>query len=126
MTKIIMFLFIGALGVIISSCATSSHTMGTNFPETNVSQIEKGKTTDKDLIDLFGQPLSKSVVSDTEVKWIYSYSVFSSKARSLVFTTQVRTSGFYKKLDVLLKDGVVVNFTYSEGDTPHAGLIQVN
>ena len=108
----------------LSGCATSSYSIGKNFSSENVSQIVKGKTTSEEMINLFGEPYSKTVISATDEKWIYMHSEGTAKARSYIVTMDVKTTGTQKMLDVLITDGVVANFTFTEGQNPYT--MQVN
>ncbi len=112
-------LFAIALSVfILSGCATSTYSVGTDFPIERASEIEKGKTTSEQLAQMFGQPYSKSVVSESQEKWLYFYSAGTSKAQSYIVTMDVKTTGSQKTLDVLVKDGVVANYTVTQSQTP--------
>lgn len=66
------------------------------------------------------QPLAKAVVSASEEKRTYTYINSSSSAQSHILTTKVETTGIQKTLDVLVKDGVVINLAYTEN--PLGGL----
>jgi len=48
----------------------------------------------------------------------------TANAQSYVFTTKVQTTGQHKTLDVLLKNGTVTNFTYTDRPEP-LGSVQV-
>lgn len=90
-------------------CATVSHTIGRDFSTETVSKIEKGKTTTNELVVLMGQPFAKAVMSANEEKWTYTYINSSASAQSYIVTTKVETTGVQKVLDVLVKDGVLVD-----------------
>lgn len=100
----------------ICSCAKSSYTVGKDFPTVYVKEIERGSTTSSELLGMFGEPFSKTVISEHEEKWIYMYSSATSKAQSYVVTIHVETVSVRKVLDILLKDGVVVNFTFTNAN----------
>ncbi|SDJ28183.1 hypothetical protein [Pseudomonas abietaniphila] len=106
------------LSVALSGCATSNFTAGRDFPSANVSSITKGKTTVTELKSLFGEPYAKSPVSETDEKWVYTYTNGSAHAQSYVVTMKVTTTGTQKTLDVLIRNDVVINYTYSEGPAP--------
>ncbi|WP_226684830.1 hypothetical protein [Shewanella indica] len=108
----------------LSGCATSSYTVGRDFMSTNISQIVKGKTTSSELVALVGEPYTKTVLSETDEKWIYMYSAGTAKAQSYVFSMDVQTTGTQKTLDVLISEGVVVNYAYTEGALPYS--VQMN
>jgi hypothetical protein len=88
---------------------------GFDFPSENVKRIIKGKTTDDELIDLFGGPLAKSEISENEEVWRYSYSTGFKTEIGGIFSDEVHSSRLYKMLIIRLKNGTVTNFTYTEG-----------
>lgn len=104
--------------VALSGCATSNFTAGRDFSSANVLSITKGKTTVTELKSLFGEPYAKSPVSETDEKWVYTYTNGSAHAQSYVVTMKVTTTGTQKTLDVLIRNDVVINYTYSEGPAP--------
>lgn len=108
----------------LSGCATSSYSVGKNFASENVSQIIKGKTTSEELIVLLGEPYTKTVLSASDEKWIYMHSEGTTKAQSYIVSMDVKTTGTQKMLDVLISNGVVANFAYTEGVHPYS--MQVN
>jgi hypothetical protein len=121
------FSFIVTVSLVVLSlfgCATSSYSVGKNFAGENVSQIIKGKTTSQELILLLGEPYTKTVLSASDEKWIYMHSEGTTKAQSYIVSMDVKTTGTQKMLDVLISNGVVANFAYTEG--PHPYSMQVN
>ncbi|MBB1363808.1 hypothetical protein H5125_16845 [Shewanella sp. SR44-4] len=95
--------------ILLSACTyTSNMNMGNNFSADQTAQITKGKTTETDIITLFGQPSVKTVLNETDVKWIYSYTEGSSSAQA--FTMKTTSDFTTHTLDILLRDGVVINF----------------
>ncbi|GGO89148.1 hypothetical protein GCM10011348_46220 [Marinobacterium nitratireducens] len=106
--------------LIATGCATSNYSSGTDFNSASVARIQKGYTTEADLVRMFGQPYMKSPISATDEKWIYTYAEGSAKASYNLITSTVKTSGYQKTLDVLLSSGVVVNYTFTQGATPAA------
>jgi len=103
---------------LLAGCATSSYTMGRDFDSSLVKKIVKGKTSGAELTKMFGQPFSKNVLSENEEKWIYTYTNGEASAQSYIFTMKVESKGTIKTLDILLRDGVVLNYTYNEGPVP--------
>tara|TARA_R100000935_G_C2774288_1_gene138945 strand:+ start:318 stop:689 length:372 start_codon:yes stop_codon:yes gene_type:complete len=119
------FIVMVSLAVLsLSGCATSSYSVGKNFASENVAQIVKGKTTSEELIVLLGEPYTKTVLSASDEKWIYMHSEGTTKAQSYIVSMEVKTTGTQKMLDVLISNGVVANFAYTEG--PHPYSMQVN
>ncbi|ARB26462.1 hypothetical protein HX787_30650 [Pseudomonas tolaasii] len=102
----------------LGGCATSNYTAGRDFPSASVASITKGKTTISELKSLFGEPYAKSAVSETDEKWIYTYTYGSAHAQNYVVTMKVTTTGTQKTLDVLIRNDVVINYTFSEGPVP--------
>ncbi|HHB8369046.1 TPA: hypothetical protein ACQ8GL_005005 [Klebsiella pneumoniae] len=103
-----------ALGVaVLVGCTYSNHyESGSQISVENVNRIVKGKTTESDLIAMFGQPMSKGVVSANETKWIYTHNTVSASAQA--FTMKTTSNAEMTTLDILLKDGVVVNYAYTK------------
>ena len=103
---------------VLGGCATSHYTAGRDFSSTNVASITKGMTTTAELKSLFGEPYAKSAVSETDEKWIFTYTNGSAHAQSYIVTMKVTTRGTQKTLDVLIRNDVVINYTFSEGPAP--------
>lgn len=59
--------------VMLGCTYTNQYESGSQIAVENVNRIVKGKTTEAELIGMFGQPFSKAVISATEVKWIYTH-----------------------------------------------------
>jgi len=116
--KSLSILFFTMSLLLLLSCATSNYKIGNDFSSDNVKKIVKGKTTSNELVVLFGQPFTKYVMSETETKWTYTYHQGTSTAETYIVTTQVKTTGTQKTLDILLKNGIVSNFTFTESDIP--------
>lgn len=97
----------------LAGCTYSNHfETGTPVAVENVNKIIKGKTTEAELVSMFGQPFSKAVVSATESKWIYSHT--SSTASAQAFTMKTTSSAEVTTLDIFIKDGVVINYAYTK------------
>jgi len=111
---------IAVFSLVIVGCATrtSDYSVGKNFPSENVSKIVKKETTANELIQMFGEPFLKTVVSESEEKWIYNYSSGTASVQRGVLSANVQTTGQRKMLDVLIKNGVVTNFTYTDSPEP--------
>ncbi len=115
----IYFLILG-LAFSLAGCATASYSVGKDFSSSDVQKIVKGETTSQELITLFGEPFTKTVISDEDEKWVYTYSRGVSEAQSYVITMKVKTTSESKTLDVLVRNGVVINFAYNEGSAPYS------
>ena len=88
---------------------------GFDFPDENVDLIVKGKTTGDEIIEMFGGPLQKSAVSENEEHWRYFYSAGLEIKESGFLTDEMQSSRRHKTLVIVLKHGIVTDFTYTEG-----------
>ncbi len=101
--------------LLLAGCATANQktTTGRDFDETKISQIKKGATKADDVVALYGEPDRKEIFSTTDVMWHYTYTSKATRTHTAMFSgTEVTVTGFQKKLDVLLQNDVVMNFTY--------------
>lgn len=98
--------------VMLGCTYTNQYESGSQIAVENVNRIVKGKTTEAELIGMFGQPFSKAVISATEAKWIYTHNAVSASAQA--FTMKTTSSAEMTTLDILLKHGVVVNYAYTK------------
>lgn len=98
--------------VMLGCTYTNQYESGSQISVENVNRIVKGKTTEAELIGMFGQPFSKAVISATETKWIYTHNAVSASAQA--FTMKTTSSAEMTTLDILLKGGVVVNYAYTK------------
>lgn len=105
MKKITLVLIIACItsGCVYRSTAHS----GRDFDENKSSQIVAGKTTEGDLIRILGEPVKKDVMNDHDVKWVYEY--VTSTAAVRVFSVKPKVDVTKKTLEVLVRNGVVVN-----------------
>ena len=102
--------------MLLSGCVyrSTAHS-GRDFDETKATQIVSAKTTEADLIRLLGEPVKKEIVSDHEVKWIYEY--VTSNAAVRVFSARPKVDVTRKTLEILLRDGIVVNHALTNPGT---------
>lgn len=110
--------FFAAAVALLVGCATSTFTQGREFSTDNLSQIVKGKTTDAEMLQLFGPPFQRTVLADGTENWIYTYTVGESTAHVYLFYSSVRTTGTQKILNATIAKGVVTNYSYTEGAAP--------
>jgi hypothetical protein len=108
-------IFISLICVALIGCTTRTTTTGREFDASKLGDIKKGVTTSDELVGLLGKPFSKSVKSEEEVIWYYSWVKATSTARMGWSTPHVKTDGYKKNLEVLIKNGVIVNYTFDEG-----------
>ncbi|WP_159565909.1 hypothetical protein [Budvicia diplopodorum] len=100
----------------ISGCVYRSTVQaGKDFDHNQISKIVKGETTEGQLASLFGQPVKKEVVSGNEVKWIYEK--VESTAAVRMFSAKPKVDTKRKALEVLIKDGKVINYAFTDTTT---------
>ena len=104
-----LVLFLAAL----AGCGTTK-TTGRDFDTSKIHDIKKGVTTSDELVHLLGQPLSKSVESANVAVWEYSWKKTTSRATTSSGDAVITTDGDQKTLAVLIRNGVVVNYTYKD------------
>jgi len=105
--------------LVLSGCATSNYSIGKEFSSDNVTNIKRGQTTTAQLLEWFGEPFSKTVISGTDEKWIYMYSSGTATASSGLLSMKMESKGTQKTLDILISNGVVVNYAFTEGSGPY-------
>ena len=103
----------------LTGCATSTYTMGNDFASANVASIVKGTTTEADLLRMFGQPYTKSVLSDTQSLWVYMHLAGTAHAQAMLLSTSVQSTSTTKQLEVFMTNGIVTNYTFT--DSPLSG-----
>jgi outer membrane protein assembly factor BamE (lipoprotein component of BamABCDE complex) len=91
-------------------------TTGVDFDSSKVEKIERGKTTEKQILDMFGEPYTKRVVSANETIWVYMY--VRSNAQMNPFLVTMSSETGQKMLEILFNEGIVVNYTYNVGKMP--------
>ena len=107
-------------GLILGGCAKTwhigeaQHTLGRDFSNSGVSQIEQGVTTMDEIKRLFGQPHAIRVKPDS-ITWLYNYIPTSVKVDSRRFyrKVDVNTKTNMKILKVTFKEGVVNEYFYT-------------
>jgi hypothetical protein len=113
--KLIQQIFIPLACLILMGCATRTDTAGREIDTSKISEIKKGVTTSDELISLLGNPGEKSVKSEDEVVWKYDWIKSTSRTTMGWTGPNVDVNGYQKSLQVLLKNGIVVNYTINEG-----------
>lgn len=109
-----MRFFIFLIGVLLlGGCASATSISGRDFDTSKVPLIQKGKTTQSEIVAWFGQPFTKSVSGADGEIWTYFYSTAHAKVKGVI-KIEVLTTGITRKLDVLFKNDKVENSTFSE------------
>lgn len=110
MKKILAFLF---MAIFLSACTyTATNETGSPIDQNKVLLIQKGKTTEQEIKSMFGEPMTKVVINDTDTKWIYQHII--STASSQMYTGKTNQTLNNSILDILFRNGVVVNFSNTD------------
>jgi hypothetical protein len=110
--------------IILFGCASA----GTNFDSRKVTEIQKGRTTEADLVGMFGEPKARGIKTGgvKTLSWVYVQSqvkgeTFIPFAGAWLGGTDTKT----KTLTVSLDDkGTVSDYEYSGSDLSGTGTLQ--
>ena len=117
----LIFLFL--ISMIVSGCTyTAVAETGNAIDPNKVALIQKDKTTENEILSMFGKPITKVVVSETDSRWVYKHIV--SRASTQDYTRKTNSSVTIEILDILFRKNVVINFAFTESETNPA--ISVN
>lgn len=98
-------------GVLASGLVACSSTMGRKFDTAHVSDIRKGVTTKQEVIRLFGSPTSTQRIADGRELLTYYY--LKGKVKGIF---SYKTESESQTLQVTIRDGIVSDFSYAEGN----------
>jgi hypothetical protein len=112
----LILLTIALIPLLLWGCATTTSTTGSDFNSAVVPHIKKGVTTTSQILRWLGEPYNKKPVSESRMMWLYAWVRPTANATVVPFGHRnIGTSGYKKTLWLLIKDDVVVNYTYEEG-----------
>ena len=122
MYKHTTIIIIALVSVFLASCASSIH--GTKVDSAQVNQIQKGKTTEAEVIKMFGKPFQVTTTG-SQKNLLYTYMETSGSVGFKGILLSILTLGTYSppvnattesnSLNVTIENGLVRDFTYSEG-----------
>lgn len=108
--------------LVLLGCASTGH----NFDSRKVTTIQKGETTEADLVVMFGKPSYRTISSETGVKLAWIYVESTADAASYVPLVGAFAGGVTSKtktLNVSLdQSGKVSSYEYSGGGVDSSGL----
>jgi hypothetical protein len=112
----LILLTIMLISILLWGCATSTPTTVGDFNSAVVPRIKKGVTTTSQILKWFGEPYDKEQVTATEIKWLYTWFRPTGNANVVPFNHRtIGTTGYRKTLLLIIKDDIVVYYTYMEG-----------
>jgi outer membrane protein assembly factor BamE (lipoprotein component of BamABCDE complex) len=122
MYKYTTIIIIVLISVFLASCASSIQ--GTKVDSAQVNQIQKGKTTETEVIRMFGKPDEVTTTGNQRIL-LYTYMKTSGSVGFKGIVIFILTLGIYppsvnattesNSLNVTIENGLVRDFTYSEG-----------
>lgn len=112
--KIHVILFLSILLMLTACSQTNLVEQGTPLSKDKVSQIVEGATTDSQVLDLLGEPTSRTVINSSDVQWTYKYTRKNSTSNMLFGETQYNI--VEGTLDMVISKGVVTWYNYTENN----------
>ncbi|HEX9079393.1 MAG TPA: hypothetical protein VF795_07380 [Desulfuromonadaceae bacterium] len=107
---------VALIPLLIWGCAAKTSITGSDFMSSAISRIEKGTTTTAQILAWIGEPYERRVVSPSETVWIYNCARPTADPNVVPFGMRaIGNRGYRKSLWLMIKDDVVVNYTYEEG-----------
>jgi len=108
-----IFLAIIVSLIFMAGCVAVETTTGRDFDSAKVSQIQIGKTTQSEILTMFGDPVSRGIISGYPA-WRYEYQMTRSTGTLSPNEQNIKPLVNEKTLTVIFKDGVVKDFTFFE------------
>ena len=110
------------VSVMLASCASSIQ--GAKVDSAQVKQIQKGKMTETEVIQMFGKP-NQVTTNGNQRNLLYTYTKTSGGVGFKGILIFILTLGIYypsvdvttesNSLNVIIENGIVRDFSYSEG-----------
>ena len=99
----------------VARSSTSTIRKGRDFDTSKVKDIQKGKTTSQEIVQWFGQPSAKKIISTNQIGWLYAWRQSTITVNRTAKTAKGKETGYRKRLELLITDEVVSNYTFDEG-----------
>jgi hypothetical protein len=110
----IKYILLSVVFAALVGCASRTITSGREFDVAKIGEIKKGITTSDELEGLFGKPLTKTVQSAGEVTWNYAWKKGTATTTQGPDGPVVTSQGDRKTLEVMIRNGVVENYSYND------------
>jgi len=115
--KLIKMIFIGILCFSFIGCASYGNKINAGY----VDKIEKGKTTEKEIVANLGNPMSVSITPEGHKFLMYMYTYAQTKASSFIPFVGAFTGGADTSTQMLQiwldKNGIVTNFAFTNSQS---------
>lgn len=99
--------------VLLAGCVAVETVTGRDFDSSKVPQIQIGKTTQSEILQMFGEPDSRGLVSGN-IAWRYYYQRTSSTGSLSPQEQQIKPHITEKTLNIIFKNGVVERYDFFE------------
>lgn len=109
-------LFIVMITIMIG-CASVRYNTGKEFDETKMALIKKNVTTKNDILELFGEPISKTITNDGLETWTYQHVLTTSNATVIIIYVQTSGSSQLKNLTIKFTNNIVTDYQYTTSIT---------
>lgn len=114
------------LVVCLVGCASSGKEISTD----RVAQIQKGVTTEAEVIQMLGTPQTKTIGSDGKVIMLYQYTKVKNRAANFVPVVGLLAGGMDMRMQmftvIVNQQGIVENYTLNDSNTDiNSGLLNV-
>lgn len=113
---------------VLSSCASTAgnQSIKNETQKSITSKIIKGKTTEAEILVMFGEPTTKTSLESNEERWLYSLVNSKMTAATYIPIVGLFSNGTdmkTKSLNILFENGKVATWSLSEGnDSVHSGI----
>ena len=112
----LILLTIALIPLLLWGCVTAPYIAGGEFSSSVVPRIKKGITTTSQILHWLGEPNNKEQVSATETMWLYAWYRPAANPNVVPFGHRnIGTSGYKKTLWLIIRNDIVVSYTYEEG-----------
>lgn len=114
--------------IVLSGCASTSGNQSINneTQQSIASKIVKGRTTEAEVLSLYGEPTGKNFVDSNKERWLYSLVKSKMTAATYIPIIGLFSNGTEmkaKSLSILFEKGKVATWSLSEGNNSvHNGI----
>ena len=110
-------LAVGA-AIVLVGCVSHRPIRGRDLSTESVREIVVHRTTDEEVLDIFGQPESILEYPDGTQEFRYSYTGWVDRRVNVLIRDRTHTEKEFKRLSIRFRDGVVAQVTYTNTADP--------
>jgi len=121
MNKITDVLAFSLITCVLSSCSSTAgnQSIRNESQQSITSKIIEGKTTEAEVLSIYGEPTSKTHVDSNNERWLYSLVNSKMTAATYIPIVGLFSSGTgmkTKSLSIIFENGKVATWSLSEGN----------